>query len=288
MEKKKIIVPSNFIKESELPKNIKNFFDGIREIGEATKKEEEQYLIDLNKKIELIVESNDSYSNMLRDLIELKASIEKEKIETKYGSRKKTIEEKAIPLLQVQITKLNELIRNNVDLKTNEKNVVVAKTNESEINSASIQINSAEPELTLHSAKKPKVYFNKIKPTYSVEDIAKLFSKLYLTINEANQKPFLSKEDVEHLLAQTIEGYSSEQVEHRMLKANFNSKQQGLFYAFIYSFYTANQQGSADEKTIYAKFIQANFKGFGNKPVDQIYKRLRAAIGSQKTHPLIK
>lgn len=232
-EKKKIVVPTSYFKESELIKDVKNIFDGIREIGEATKKEEQQYLIDLNKKIELILESSDSNSYKLRDLIELKASIEKEKIETRYGSRKNTIEEKALPLLQVQFNKLNGLIRNNVDLKTNEKNDVVAKTNESEINSTSIQINPAESELTIPSAKKPNVHFKMIKPTYSADDIAKLFSKLYLTINEATQKPFLSKEDVEQLLAQTIEGYSSEQVEHRMLKANFNSKQQGLFYAFI-------------------------------------------------------
>ncbi|MBK6834791.1 MAG: hypothetical protein IPG89_11165 [Bacteroidetes bacterium] len=147
---------------------------------------------------------------------------------------KSTIDNKALPLLKIEIDKLNELIRINFDSPTNEKNVVVAKADESEINSPSTQINPPEPELTLLSAKKPKVYFNKIKPTYSVEDIAKLFSKLYLTINEANQKPFLSKEDVEHLLAQTIEGYTSEQVEHRILKANFNSKQQGLWFCIYF------------------------------------------------------
>jgi hypothetical protein len=342
MENKKIIVPKLPFSPTEFSDSFKNIIHELNQLSKINTKTEDEYLKEITDKINSINSSNLSYKHKLIQLIDLKSNLEVEKIKTKFGSRKNSIENKIIPLLMVEINKLKEfiqinpeidlhkkteenkinsiennpsLIRINDDSTIQEKSTFLKETNESEINPSLIRINDdttiqqkstfsketdeseinpslirinlAESELTKSSSKKSKVRFKKIKPTYSVDDIEKLFSKLYLNINETNQKPFLSKEDVEHLLAQTIEGYSSEEVEHRMFKANFNSKQRGLFYAFIYSFYTANLHGSADEKMIYAKFIQENFKGFGNKPLDLIYKRIRGLSGNQKKHPLI-
>jgi hypothetical protein len=370
MENKKIIVSKLPFSPTEFIDSFKNIIHESNQLSKINTKIEDEYLNHLTDKINSINSSNLSYKHKLIQLIDLKSNLEVEKIKTKFGDRKKSIENKGISLVLVEINKLKEfiqinpeidlhkkteenkinsvknnpsLIRINDDSKIQQKSTFLKETNESEINPSLIRINDdstnqqkstfsketdeseinpslirinddttiqqkstfsketdeseinpslirinlAESELTKSSSKKSKVRYKKIKPTYSVDDIEKLFSKLYLNINETNQKPFLSKEDVEHLLAQTIEGYSSEEVEHRMFKANFNSKQRGLFYAFIYSFYTANLQGSADEKMIYAKFIQENFKGFGNKPLDLIYKRIRGLSGNQKTHPLI-
>jgi hypothetical protein len=281
MEKKKIIVvPQSFFKESQSIKVAKNLVEGYREMTEEIKNDEEQYLTDLNKKIELILESSDSNSYKLRDLIELKASIEKEKIETRYGSRKKTIEEKALRLLQIQINKLKELIQINPDLKINTKDVLIEKANEPEINSASTQINPPEPELIIS--------FEKIIAQVPKAQIEKYFNKLARNKNSSDGKPFLNQSDVDDLLAQTIDVFPTTKRKHRLFQLNINKKQTSVIYNFVYRFYLMNEKSLAGSKMFYAEFLKNNFKNFYDLTTKSIYDRLRESREIVEKYPWLE
>jgi hypothetical protein len=80
--------------------------------------------------------------------------------------------------------------------------------------------------------------------------------------NELNNKPYLSKDNVEQLLAQAFEGYSISEVKQEQLNLNLTNKQFAIFYTFIYQFYYLNETNKAGTKMKYAYFLKDNFLNF--------------------------
>jgi hypothetical protein len=118
--------------------------------------------------------------------------------------------------------------------------------------------------------------------------ISEHFNKLNNFKNELNNQVYLSKDDVEQLLCQAFEGYSDKPTDHKLISLNLTNKQFGIFYCFIYQFYSKNETNRVGTKRKYAHYLKDNFLNFSRLDIKTLYSSIRLNTELVKSIDLLK
>ena len=118
--------------------------------------------------------------------------------------------------------------------------------------------------------------------------ISEHFNKLNNFKNELNNQVYLSRDDVEQLLCQAFEGYSDKPTDHKLISLNLTNKQFGIFYCFIYQFYSKNETKRVGTKRKYAHFLKDNFENFNQLEIDTLYSSIRLNNDLESNIDLLK
>lgn len=258
------------------------------EMYRNTMAEKEDFESDTRSKINIIISSSKTNSEILNDLeiLQFNLVIMKGKVEYSFDLSviDKLIKEVIIPQkeLYAGLIRMNRPNPNYV-IKT-EIQEEVQINNESELNPLQTHVNS---DLKDDKTDEDKITITKIIPNgLSLEQITNLFKRLYYNNNPINGKPFMLMKDIDLLLKINFEGFSDEKVPASYISLNIiHGKQTKLFYSFIYHFYQRNERHFNGAKMSYALFIKNNFEYFKDHDLTNLYKNIKADKTLAKNMP---
>lgn len=285
---RKIVLPP----ENPILKTLKDvsgaFSKAYSEMYRNTMDEKEDFESDTRNKINIIISSSKTNSEILNDLEILQLNLEIMKGKGEYSFERSVIDK----LIKEEIIPQKELYAGLIRMNCPNPNYVIKTeihedvqiNSESELNSPQIRINS---DLTYEDLKGHSNIITKIRPNgLTLEQITNWFNRLYHNNNPINGKPFMLKKDIDLLLKLNFEGFSDEKVPATYIELNIDHRKQTiLFYSFIYHFYKKNERNYGGTKMSYALFIKNNFEYFKNHDLPNLCKNIKPHKKLEKTYP---
>ena len=285
--KNKIVVPKSTFDIKQFSKDMGNVVDSFRALSDSNKRERIAFFEGIVLDVQKILETGESNGYILRDLIKYKQQLQFKKAPPAYEYEVKRIDEAISLVIEPALQNLSELIRLDKELGISNQ-IPLVKTEKAEI--------AIEPPLNELNANvseliPKKIIINnrlKIKMNLSKTIIFEHFNKLNNFKNELNNQAYLPKDDVEQLLCQAFEEYTDKPTDHKLLSLNLTNKQFGIFYCFIYQFYSRNETKRAGTKMKYAHFLKDNFENFSQLEIHTLYSSIRLNNDLESSIDLLK
>jgi hypothetical protein len=285
--KKLHVVPKSTFDISEFLKDMSNVADSFNSLSDSNKRGCNAFFDGIINDLKEIMASEVSSAQKQRELILYKQKLQFKKAPPAYEYQIKRIDEAIIKYVEPTIKDLYELIRLEREFGISNQNPTIKKeVIEIAIKTPLNQLNSNLSELSIDDQSLKQ--YKKIKMNMPMGNVYAHFMKLINFKNELNNKPYLSKDNVEQLLAQAFEGYSISEVKQEQLNLNLTNKQFAIFYTFIYQFYYLNETNKAGTKMKYAYFLKDNFLNFSRLDIKTLYSSIRLNTELVKSIDLLK
>jgi hypothetical protein len=285
--KKLHVVPKSTFDISEFSKHLREIDDCLKNLSDINNEESRLFFDGIINDLKEIMASEVSSAQKQRELILYKQKLQFKKAPPAYEYQIKRIDEAIIKYVEPTIKDLYELIRLEREFGISNQNPTIKKeVIEIAIKTPLNQLNSNLSELSIDDQSLKQ--YKKIKMNMPMGNVYAHFMKLINFKNELNNKPYLSKDNVEQLLAQAFEGYSISEVKQEQLNLNLTNKQFAIFYTFIYQFYYLNETNKAGTKMKYAYFLKDNFLNFSRLDIKTLYSSIRLNTELVKSIDLLK
>jgi hypothetical protein len=285
--KKLHVVHKSTFDISEFLKDMSNVADSFNSLSDSNKRGCNAFFDGIINDLKEIMASEVSSAQKQRELILYKQKLQFKKAPPAYEYQIKRIDEAIIKYVEPTIKDLYELIRLEREFGISNQNPTIKKeVIEIAIKTPLNQLNSNLSELSIDDQSLKQ--YKKIKMNMPMGNVYAHFMKLINFKNELNNKPYLSKDNVEQLLAQAFEGYSISEVKQEQLNLNLTNKQFAIFYTFIYQFYYLNETNKAGTKMKYAYFLKDNFLNFSRLDIKTLYSSIRLNTELVKSIDLLK